>query len=175
MNDKPIILNLGCGNNKLDNEYGIDIIKTPSVNIVANLSKKHLPIKSSSIDKIVTNHFLEHISDTVGAMEEMHRILKPNGLACITVPHVSNIGFFKDPTHMRPFTFDSFDYFVKDKKPVEYTPINFEYMEKELIFSNGLNGKLGKLLYKLSPRRYEKYYAWKYPCYEISVVLRAIK
>lgn len=175
MSSNKIILNLGCGDNKSDNEYGIDILNTPSVDVVANLSRKHLPIKNSSVDKIVSNHFLEHISDTVGAMEEIHRILKPKGIAHITVPHVSNIGFFKDPTHMRPFTFDSFDYFVKDKKPVSYTAIEFSYLEKNLVFSKGLRGFLGKLIFKLSPRKYEKYYTWSFPCYEIVVVLQAIK
>ena len=175
MSKDQIILNLGCGHSKSDNEYGIDIINTPSVDIVANLGKKYLPIKSSSVDKIVSNHFLEHVSDTVSAMEEIHRILKPDGIAHIKVPHVSNIGFYKDPTHMRPFTYDTFDFFVKNKKPVEYTKINFEYIKKELIFSKGLRGKIGYFLFKLSPRSYEKYYTWKYPCYEIEVILRAIK
>lgn len=175
MNNKPVILNLGCGDNKLDDEYGIDIINTPSVDIVANLGKKYLPIKTSTIDRINSNHFLEHVSDTVSAMEEIHRVLKPDGLAYITVPHVSNIGFYKDPTHMRPFTYDTFDYFVKGKKPVEYTKIEFKYIDRKLVFSKGLRGMLGKMIFKLSPRKYEKYYTWSLPCYEISVVLQAIK
>ena len=169
------ILNLGCGNKKLPEEIGVDIIATDSADIVCDLAKPPFPFEPSSIDEIRSNHFLEHIDNLVLIMEEIHRILKPGGIIKSTVPHVSNIEFFRDPTHKTPFTYGTFDYFVRGKKPITYTPVEFEYISREMNFGKGLRGQIGKLLFNISPRRWEKYYAWKYPCYEMTVVLRAIK
>jgi predicted SAM-dependent methyltransferase len=172
---KMIVLNLGCGDKKLQDEIGVDILPCGAADIVADLNKYPLPFLENSIDLVRSNHCLEHLSDIVGVMEEIHRILKSGGIAEISVPHVSNIGFFRDPTHKQAFTYGTFDYFVKGEKPVAYTPVEFEYMEKRLIFSKGLRGFVGKLIYKMSARRYEKYSAWKYPCYEVFVKLKVIK
>ncbi|VAX30387.1 hypothetical protein MNBD_NITROSPIRAE01-676 [hydrothermal vent metagenome] len=169
------ILNLGCGHNKQNDEIGVDILPGERVDVVADLDGNRLPFLSNSIDLIRSNHCFEHLSNTVKIMEEVHRILKPNAIAEITVPHVSNIGFFRDPTHKRPFTYETFDYFVKDIDTVKYTNIEFEYLKKTLIFSTGLRGKIGKLIFNISPRQYEKYYTWRYPCYELFVALKAIK
>lgn len=171
----PRILNFGCGNKKNDDEIGVDIIPTAATDIVCNLGSTSLPFADSSIDEIRSNHFLEHISDVVKIMEEIHRILKPGGILKTTVPHVSNIEFFRDPTHKTAFTYGSFDYFVRGKKPVAYTNVDFEYVNRTMSFGKGLRGRIGKLIFRMSPRRYEKYYAWKYPCYEMSVTLRALK
>jgi len=169
------ILNLGCGPHKRDDEIGVDILPGKKVDLVADLDSNRLPFLSNSIDLIRSNHCFEHLSNTVQIMEEVHRILKPNAIAEITVPHVSNIGFFRDPTHKRPFTYDTFDYFVRDIDTVKYTNIEFDYLKKTLIFSSGLRGKIGKLIFNISPRQYEKYYTWRYPCYELFVKLKAIK
>jgi hypothetical protein len=67
------------------------------------------------------------------------------------------------------------DYFVRDVETVKYTDAEFEYVARELRFGGGLRGKIGKLIYRLSERRYEKYYCWKYPCNEIYYALCAIK
>lgn len=170
-----IVLNLGCGDKKLKGEIGVDILPFGGADIVSDLNKYFLPFLESSVDVVRSNHCLEHLNDIVGIMEEIHRILKPGGIAEISVPHVSNIEFFRDPTHKQPFTYGTFDYFVKGEKPVAYTPVEFKYMEKRLIFSKGLRGFIGQLIYKISARRYEKYYAWKYPCYEVYVKLKAVK
>jgi SAM-dependent methyltransferase len=169
------ILNLGCGNTTQSDEIGVDILSGTDVHVVADLDGNLLPFLSNSIDLIRSNHCLEHLANTVKIMEEIHRILKPNGIAEITVPHVSNIGFFRDPTHKRPFTYDTFDYFIGGLDTVKYTNIEFEYIKKDLIFSSGLRGKIGKFIFRMSPRKYEKYYTWSYPCYELFVKLKAIK
>ncbi len=169
------ILNFGCGNSKREDEIGLDILPGKCVDVIADLDGNLLPFLSNSIDLIRSNHCFEHLSNTVEIMEEVHRVLKPDGIAEITVPHVSNIGFFRDPTHKRPFTYDTFDYFIRGMNTVKYTNIEFEYLKKSLIFGSGLRGKIGKFIFSLSPRKYEKYYTWSYPCYEHTVELKAIK
>lgn len=170
-----VIINLGCGNNKSSDEIGVDIIAGPCVDIVADLNEHPIPFESNSADIIRSSHCFEHLDNLVTLMEDIHRILKPGGLLEFTVPHVSNIEFFRDPTHKRPFTLGTMDYFVRGTAVPKYTNIEFEYIERELRFGGGLRGKIGKFLAKLSERRYEKYYCWKYPCNEIYFALRAIK
>lgn len=174
-NRDTVILNLGCGNKKRPEEIGVDIIPGPSVDVVADLNKYPLPFEDNSVDVIRSSHCFEHLDNLVALMEDIHRILKPNGLLEFSVPHVSNIEFFRDPTHRRPFTFGTMDYFVREIDSVRYTNVEFEYVEKTLRFGGGLRGKLGKLLFRISARRYEKYYCWKYPCNEIYFALRALK
>jgi len=171
----PLILNLGCGNHKADDEIGVDIIKTEKTDIVCDISKGKLPFMDGSIDIIRSRHSFEHVDDVVSLMSEMYRLLKHNGILEATVPHVSNIDFFRDPTHKTFFTYGTFDYFVEGMKPIEYSNVRFRYMEKKLIFSKGLRPRIGRFIFRLSPRKYEKYYCWNYPCYEIFVKLQAIK
>ena len=127
------------------------------------------------MDIIRSNHCFEHISNLVNLITDLHRILKPGGILEFTVPHVSNIEYFRDPTHKTPFIYTTMDYFVKDLKPIAYTDIEFEYLERKMCFGKGLRGKIGALLFKISPRKYEKYYTWSYPCYEIYFRLKALK
>ncbi|MDT8453122.1 MAG: methyltransferase domain-containing protein [Gammaproteobacteria bacterium] len=170
-----VIINLGCGNNKMPEEIGVDIIDGPCVDIVADLNVYPMPFETNSADIIRSSHCFEYLDNTVALMEDVHRILKPGGILEFTVPHVSNIGFFRDPTHKRPFTFCTMDYFVREIKTVKYTQIEFEYIDRQLRFGGGLRGRIGKLLARVSVRRYEKYYCWKYPAYEIYFRLRALK
>lgn len=45
------------------------------------------PARDDSFDLIFFNHVLEHIHDDVGALREVHRILKPGGLLVLGVPN----------------------------------------------------------------------------------------
>lgn len=173
--DSLKILNLGCGNRKNPGEIGVDIIKSPATDIVCDIESYPLPFSENSVDIIRSNHCFEHISNLVNLITDLHRILKPGGILEFTVPHVSNIEYFRDPTHKTPFIYTTMDYFVKDLKPIAYTDIEFEYLERKMCFGKGLRGKIGALLFKISPRKYEKYYTWSYPCYEIYFRLKALK
>jgi SAM-dependent methyltransferase len=175
MNSDMKIINLGCGDKKLPGEIGVDIFPSACVDVITDLNDYPLPFDDDSIDIVRSSHCFEHLDNLIALMEDIHRLLKPGGLLEVTVPHVSNIEFFRDPTHKHSFTFGTMDYFVKDMKPIMYTNIEFEYISRELCFGKGLRGKIGKLLARLSTRRYEKYYCWKYPCNEIKLVLRALK
>lgn len=46
-----------------------------------------LPFKSSSFDYVVSNDCIEHIPNDIKALSEIHRVLKPNGIAVINVPN----------------------------------------------------------------------------------------
>lgn len=55
-----------------------------------------LPFPDKSFNKIICTEVLEHIENDRLALAELHRVLKPNGIAIITVPN-KNYPFFWDP------------------------------------------------------------------------------
>lgn len=81
------VLEIGCGSgelsNHLKNYIGIDISSQSSRFITGDAQK--LPIKDNSCDLILLLDLLEHTNDKL-VMNEVYRILKPNGHVIITVP-----------------------------------------------------------------------------------------
>jgi SAM-dependent methyltransferase len=47
-----------------------------------------LPFASGTFDLVVASHVLEHIGDDVSAIQEIHRVLRPGGVAVLPVPIV---------------------------------------------------------------------------------------
>jgi SAM-dependent methyltransferase len=45
-----------------------------------------LPIEDASVDVVLSANLLEHVPDDTGALAELHRVLRPGGLAAIIVP-----------------------------------------------------------------------------------------
>ncbi|MFO0098123.1 MAG: class I SAM-dependent methyltransferase [Aphanizomenon sp.] len=79
------------------------------------LTSSSLPFKDSTFDFVNSQHVLEHCEDDCFLLQEMHRVLKENGLCVIGVPNSQNIlTIFKkmlglqnpylDPTHLREYT-----------------------------------------------------------------------
>lgn len=100
-------LNLGCGYNKLEGYVNVDHDPLCEPDVVADLEST-LPFDDSSVDEITLCHVLEHLGqDTktyLNIWKEFYRILKPNGLIKITVPHWNHENFHHDPTHVRKVT-----------------------------------------------------------------------
>lgn len=49
-----------------------------------------LPFEDNSFDMILCNHVLEHIPDDTKAMQELYRVLKPNGIGIFQIPQDLN-------------------------------------------------------------------------------------
>ncbi len=45
-----------------------------------------LPFADAALDAVVSANLLEHVPDDVGALREMHRSLRPGGVAVVVVP-----------------------------------------------------------------------------------------
>ncbi len=58
---------------------------------------------------------LEHLPDTLGVMEELHRIGRDRCRIRIVVPYWNSMHSVRDPTHVRAFTRQSFDYYDPSK------------------------------------------------------------
>jgi SAM-dependent methyltransferase len=106
------VLDIGCGRAKLPNAIGVDQTAFPGVDVVSDLNGP-LPFGPASFDAVRSNQVLEHISNMIPLVHESHRVLKPGGLMVVHVPYFRSSWAAVDPTHVRQFTLNSFDYFVR--------------------------------------------------------------
>jgi len=83
-------INLGCGPVLLTGFINIDFFGSKGVDYEADL-RFPLKIASGSIDGIICEHTMEHLSygDVENLLSECHRILKPGGVIRIILPDVS--------------------------------------------------------------------------------------
>ncbi|MDI6789404.1 MAG: methyltransferase domain-containing protein [Thermodesulfobacteriota bacterium] len=104
-----IILDIGCGSEKVCREaIGVDLM-SKAANINLDLSDPH-SLKlfgDQSADVVFSAHFLEHIRDFSGALREFWRILKVDGVLILYLPHKNfypKIGEFgANPDHKHDF------------------------------------------------------------------------
>ncbi len=147
----PIRLNLGCGSFHIPGTFGVDLVQSGYTRVCANLTAPRLPFKTGSVSAIYAYHVLEHLN-FVPLMDEIHRVLADGGVFHVRVPHASSFCFWDDPTHIRPFTSRTFDYWEPGYY-LEYGFRNrFHVMRTELHFlgNPGIN-KFKKLPWLTNP------------------------
>ncbi|HTT20464.1 MAG TPA: methyltransferase domain-containing protein [Candidatus Sulfotelmatobacter sp.] len=128
------VVDIGCGQKKVPGAIGVDCVPLPGVDVVHDLDSFPYPFAASSIDEIHAYHVLEHVPDVMATMEELWRISKPGATVHIRVPHFSGILAWKDPTHKRSFTSESFGYFGENGYSY-YTRARFQVMSVSLRYS----------------------------------------
>jgi SAM-dependent methyltransferase len=113
------VLDIGCGRRKIDGAVGLDHVNIPGVDIIADLNKV-LPIEDESFDIVHADQVLEHVSDLIGLIYEVHRILKPGGKLIAHVPYFRSSWAHIDPTHVRSFTIQSMNFYVKNTHQYDF-------------------------------------------------------
>lgn len=74
---------------KLSNlDYVTTDLNSPLADVKADIC--NLPFKDHEFDVILCNHVLEHIPDDTKAMQELYRVLKPNGWGIFQIPQDLN-------------------------------------------------------------------------------------
>ncbi len=114
LENRKIILDLGCGDRKKKGHFGIDKHYFSDIDVIADIDKG-LPLKDDVVDGVYSNYFLEHVADVVSVFREIYRVCKKDARVVLTVPYYTSINAFKDPTHLTFFTEDTFRYFSRDK------------------------------------------------------------
>lgn len=110
---------LGCGANKQGKDwFGIDYRKLPGVDLVQDLESFPWGVPSETFNTVVANHVVEHIQPAHGIflswMNEVWRILKPDGEFLISAPYATSPGMFRDPTHCNFVNEETWSYFDND-------------------------------------------------------------
>ena len=55
---------------------------------------EHLPFRSASFDVVYSNGVLHHTPDTAGAIREVHRVLRPGGVAKVMLYHRNSLNYW---------------------------------------------------------------------------------
>jgi SAM-dependent methyltransferase/uncharacterized protein YbaR (Trm112 family) len=96
----------GKGMSELTGEPAIRLINVdPSPNSTASLfcDAHDLPFQDGSVDAVVAQAVLEHVADPWRCVEEIHRVLKPNGIVYAETP-------FMQQVHLHGFDFTRFSH-----------------------------------------------------------------
>ena len=111
-------LNIGSGCTRMEGFTNVDYVQVldengkPYTDVLCDIEKEKLPFEDNSVDEIACYETLEHLEDLIFAMNEMWRVLKPEGFLKGKVPREGGRGAIADPTHKRVFITDTFDYFT---------------------------------------------------------------
>lgn len=127
MDDSKTTLNLGCGDNALAGAVNHDRCPFAShIDVCHDLDIIPWPWGANSFDRIVAIDVLEHLRSFLAFFDECWRILRPGGMAEVRVPRWDHVNTVIDPTHLRGYHPESFDYLDPStqwgRKYAMYTP-----------------------------------------------------
>jgi len=108
----PRELNLGCGRKRREACLNVDRAARVNPDLVWDLDRFPYPLPQSHFCRIFAGDVVEHLENIPDFMEEVYRLLKPDGLVEITTPHFSCANSYTDPTHRHHLGYFSFDYFT---------------------------------------------------------------
>jgi SAM-dependent methyltransferase len=99
-----IQLDIGCGRNKQGADWiGLDIQQFPGVDIVHDWNVYPWPLPDECVLRAIASHVIEHIPPHnfgfVNFMNEVWRVMKPDGQFAIAMPYATSPGMYQDPTH----------------------------------------------------------------------------
>ena len=98
---KGIQLDLGCGENKQPLWVGMDKRDLAKVDIVHDVVNFPWPLPDECCLRVLMSHLWEHIAPDrrIGVMNEIWRVMRPEGQLLISVPYATSFGANQDPTH----------------------------------------------------------------------------
>tara|TARA_B100000767_G_C19658345_1_gene489871 strand:- start:425 stop:985 length:561 start_codon:yes stop_codon:yes gene_type:complete len=130
-------LNLGAGNDIKDGFINHDISQLPGIDVAFDINTYPWPWDDNTFDEVVAHDLLEHLNDFMRAMEEIHRILIPNGMVKLSVPYWNSCARYIDPTHKIGFHEDTFKFFDPSSHYCEerfyYTKARFSIVKETFI------------------------------------------
>jgi SAM-dependent methyltransferase len=181
---QPVVFDLGCGGRKVEGAFGVDGVALPGVDLVHDLRARPYPLPAACADRVELNHVIEHFDDPIALLEEVWRIARPGGTVSIRTPHGSGPLAWKDPTHRRAFTSESFRYFGENGYSY-YTGARFrvsavrlQYFMEARYWPRPLRvwGRLVQRLLDAHPQFCERFLCyWVGGIEELRVTLEAVK
>jgi hypothetical protein len=97
-------LNIGSGGKPLEGYVNVDMQPMVHPDVVCDIGKKYWPFSDNSVDEVVAEHILEHLTtpELFHCMQEMYRVCKAGAEVKVRLPHPRADIFLGDPTHQRP-------------------------------------------------------------------------
>lgn len=113
-----IKLDIGCGQWKNKGHVGLDIRPLEGVDIVHDVTVFPWPLPGECVIQAWCSHLVEHINPAnfgfVNFMNEVWRVMKPEGDFFISCPHGYSPGYLQDPTHINALNENTWLYFDPD-------------------------------------------------------------
>ena len=145
-------LNLGCGFDYRNGYVNADNFEECKPDVLMNIEDTPWNFSDNEFDYVLLKHVLEHVGQSYlkfkSIMQELYRATKNNGLIEIHVPCFKHDTYWSDPTHVRAFTFLTFQMMSKAqnddwiKKKANYSMIaydmgvNFEVAHAAQVYDN---------------------------------------
>jgi SAM-dependent methyltransferase len=118
LRSNSILLDAGCGRTAERLQrlspfarfgIGIDLVKFQNPSSGLQLLKadlEHIPLRSCSVDVVMSVSVMEHLRNPIGAYQEIHRVLKPGGRFLFLTPNLWDYGSLAAkfiPSLLHPF------------------------------------------------------------------------
>lgn len=129
------VLDLGCGWAKEAGAIGVDRSPLETVDVMCDLADFPFPFADNTFNKIILNDVIEHLPDTIKAMEEIYRICAPNAQVLIRVINWNSHYNAMDPTHIRTFHENTFNFFGTYKDRAYYSNARFDVVKVDKIYN----------------------------------------
>ena len=128
------VLDVACGNRKINGAKGIDNDPKSKADIIADATK--LPFEKNSFDTVFCLNFLEHTFKFNEVLTEIHRVMKPDGILQVEVPYYNSYAFGQTPFHHIMFCETTMkDWYTKEGTFKRYTKAKFKILKTELYFT----------------------------------------
>ena len=133
------VLNLGAGNRIVEGAINHDRRKhRPEIDVAWDLNRLPWPWKDGDFQHVRAMSVLEHLDvDLLTSLNECWRILAPGGTLHIRLPYWRHETCWRDPTHRRGYTMETFDIFDPTTQVGRdygfYTPHKWHIVEKQYI------------------------------------------
>lgn len=181
-------LELGCGPRKRHADaIGIDRLDYPGVDLVGDVFGILRSLPAACVQSVHAYHFFEHVADMPALLEEIARVLKPDGWLDVEVPHFANPYFYSDPTHSKFFGLYTFSYLARDglfhrRVPQYGRTLHFELVDVRLdfdspfLFRGLIKRSIGPLfnLTRWLQEFHEENLCYVLPCYQLRFSLRRL-
>ena len=166
------VLDLGCGAHKQPGAIGADRNPASQADLLCDLDRLPYPFRDDRFDEVHLHHVIEHLADVVAVTAEVWRIARHGASVFVHTPHFSSIHSYTDPGHRQRLARGTFDQVRKDLPPGRC----IEVVRKEIRFHPGYFWSWpARLIYKITPNKYEKFFAFLFPARELFYELRIVK
>ena len=152
-------LNIGCGNKKIEGYLGVDKFKCDAADYICDIENEKLPFEDNTITAIILDNVIEHFNDIPKVINELVRVSRKGTTIKIITPHFSSLKSWIDPTHLHHLSYFSFDHFERESVS-HYVGKGIKVKDKKISFGGGLMGLMARLIFKISPKKYEQKYCF---------------
>jgi SAM-dependent methyltransferase len=171
-------LNLGCGKDIIADAVNVDCYSYDDNIMLCDLSCFPWPWDDNTVDEVYAHMFLEHVSNLVETMNEIHRICKDGALLHLTVPYWTGPNTWDDPTHTRAFTSQTFHWFTPQPSKSVYVAAQSNRNQWRVLCSR-IQVSAALPFLDLIPRilgpLYERFFAHLIPAQGLAVDMQVIK